>query len=169
MFSWCIWSNGMHACQRWPALCLNCICGEYVRAWLVGWQRCLPAVHRFTYLWSLFCAWGVNVSFHCDLSVVSWWWMWTFCRQVCSWLSSLVVFRGSMRRTWRRRGADRVRVEVPMMAGKRKVDEVLPWFDWEFWHGVIAFKFRRLLSWSGVVNDAEPANMDIEPWAYNSF
>jgi len=50
-----------------------------------------------------------------------------------------------------------------MMAGKRKVDEVLPWFDWEFWHGVIAYKFQRLLTWSAIVNDAEPANMDIEP------
>ena len=44
-----------------------------------------------------------------------------------------------------------------MLAGKRDISTVLSWFDWEFWHGSVGFKFRRLNSWRGEVNEvAEP-------------
>ena len=48
-----------------------------------------------------------------------------------------------------------------MLTGKRKITEALAWFDFSFWIGEIAFKFRRLASWRAYVNDGQP--MEPEP------
>ena len=38
------------------------------------------------------------------------------------------------------------------MASKRKSDEILSWFEWQFVYSM-PYKFRRLNSWSPMAND----------------
>ena len=63
---------------------------------------------------------------------------------------------GTMKRTWTRRQVHHQRQGEPTVhAGKREVTLVLSWFDWEFWHGSCAFKFRRLNNWQADVDEVE--------------
>ena len=49
------------------------------------------------------------------------------------------------------------------MAGKRKAEEMITWWEYEFLH-YMPFKFRRLLTWNAAVNEAdEHGPLPIDP------
>ena len=66
-------------------------------------------------------------------------------------LSSSVSNRISPRRTPRLCRA---------MADKRKAEEMITWWEYDFLH-IMPYKFRRLLTWNPAINDAEEERLPL--------
>lgn len=64
-------------------------------------------------------------------------------------------------RTWRRIQSHHQRRAVENEGAlKRKVTDTLSWFDYDFWYGIISFKFRRLITWRNFINEAAEPDDD---------